>query len=171
MLWDELLQMLAKSSPFFLEVFLERAVAHNAEFTSSEDDTDRSSPAEWAIFRWILHVLNSPEWSETREKTPLDLKCVVLRECALYPNAQWSLDLAEEILEDADKHIRSTWSQLMDVSALDEEQGEEGHAEQEASLTSNPNADALMEDASSDCGGWRQGVQPWKPVPLGVVQT
>lgn len=171
MLWDELLQMLARQSHLFFELFLECAVSHNARFTTSDDDTDKTSPTKWAIYRWILHLLDSSEWSVTRDQSSLDLECIVLRECALYPNNQWSLDLAEEILDDADKQVQSTWSKVVEASALDDEESEGSQAKQGAPEAAGAVADVVMEDTSLDYGGWRQGIQPLKSVPLGMVEN
>ena len=139
--------MLAAGSSLFIEAFLERAIAHNAKLTTADEDRDRVDPTKWAIYRWIMHVLDSDSWLEMRGESPVLFEILALRECILHPNTQWSHELAEEILEDAEMDVRATWKSLVEASALlsdhDAEAG--GEATKETKRTD----DVKMEDVPS----------------------
>lgn len=168
MLWDELLLMLASGSSMFLEAFFERAVAYNAELTSAIEDQDRADPTKWAMYRWIMHLLESDNWLELRGDSPVLFETLALRECVLHPNTQWSQKLAEEILEDAEMDVQATWKSLVVASGLsgDEDAGTKGEEPGEKRQTD----DVDMEDVSSKHGGWRRETGAWELVPIGTVR-
>ncbi|KAI5200731.1 Las1-domain-containing protein [Aureobasidium subglaciale] len=163
LIWDELLIMLAAGSSLFLEAFFERAIAHNAKLTTTNEDQDRADPTKWAIYRWIMHVLDSDSWLEARGDSPVLFEILALRECILHPNAQWSHKLAAEILEDAEVDVQSTWKSLVKASALYVDDEEE--ATKETEKTDN----VEMEDVRSEHGRWRRETGVWECVPIGTV--
>jgi ribosomal biogenesis protein LAS1 len=159
--------MLASGSPLFIEAFLERAIAHNARLTTTDEDRDRSDPTKWAIYRWIMHVLDSDKWLEMRGESPVLFEILALRECILHPNTQWSQELAEEILEDAEMDVRTTWKSLVEASALQSDYDAE--AGEAAAKETKKTDDVRMEDVPSEQGGWRRETGVWEPVPIGIV--
>lgn len=167
LVWDEFLIMLASGSSLFIEAFFERAIAHNARLTTTDEDRDRADPTKWAIYRWIMHVLDSDAWLEMRGESPVLFETLALRECILHPNTQWSHELAEEILEDAEMDVRTTWKSLVKASALvsDHDADSEEDTQKETKRTD----DVKMEDVPSEHGGWRRETGAWGCVPIGTV--
>ncbi|THW14121.1 Las1-domain-containing protein [Aureobasidium pullulans] len=166
LIWDELLIMLASGSSQFTEAFFERAIAHNAKLTTTNEDRDRADPTKWAMYRWIMHVLDSDAWLEMRGESPILYETLALRECVLHPNTQWSHELAEEILEDAEMDVQTTWKSLIKASALPD--GHSIDVEEEASKETKKTDDVKMEDVPSE-QGWRRETGAWECVPIGTV--
>jgi ribosomal biogenesis protein LAS1 len=167
LIWDDLLIMLASGSALFIEAFFERAIAHNARLTTTDEDRDRADPTKWAIYRWIMHVLDSEKWLEMRGESPVLFEILALRECILHPNTQWSQELAEEILEDAEMDVRTTWKSLVEASALQSDHDTE--AEEGATKETKRTDDVKMEDVPLEQGGWRRETGVWEAVPIGIV--
>ncbi|KAH0007746.1 Las1-domain-containing protein, partial [Aureobasidium melanogenum] len=169
LIWDELLIMLASGSSLFVEAFFERAIAHNAKMKTTDEDRDRADPTKWAIYRWIMHLLDSDSWLEMRGESPELFEILALRECILHPNTQWSHELAEEILEDAEMDVQTTWKSLVEASALVGDHDED--AEEGATKETRRTDDVEMEDVPSEQGGWRRETGVWESVPIGTVST
>jgi ribosomal biogenesis protein LAS1 len=167
LIWDDLLIMLASGSSLFIEAFLERAISHNARLTTTDEDQDRADPTKWAIYRWIMHVLDSESWLEMRGESPVLFEILALRECILNPNTQWSHELAKEILEDAEMDVRATWKSLVEASALLGDHDAE--AEEAATKETKRTGDVEMEDVPSGQGGWRRETGAWESLPIGIV--
>lgn len=166
MLWDELLLMLASGTSLFIEAFFECAIAFNAQLTTTDTDQDRVNPTKWAMYRWIMHLLDSDSWLEMRGESPILFEILALRECVLHPNAQWSHELAEEILESAEMDVQETWKSLVEASGLTNDRAES--AEDDTS-ESRQTHDVDMEDVPSNHRGWRRETGAWKPMPIGTV--
>ncbi|KAG9807371.1 hypothetical protein KCU98_g19628, partial [Aureobasidium melanogenum] len=94
---------------------------------------------------------------------------LALRECILHPNTQWSHELAEEILEDAEMDVQTTWKSLVEASALVGDHDED--AEEGATKETKRTDDVEMEDVPSEQGGWRRETGVWESVPIGTVST
>lgn len=169
MIWDELLIMLASGSSLFIEAFFERAIAHNARMKTTDEDRDRADPTKWAIYRWIMHLLDSDSWLEMRGESPELFEILALRECILHPNTQWSHELAEEILDDAEMDVQTTWKSLVEASALVGDH--EVDAEEGATKETKRTDDVEMEDVPSEQGGWRRETGVWEGVPIGTVSN
>jgi len=102
-----------------------------------------------------------------RGESPVLFEIMALRECILHPNAQWSQELAEEILEDAEVDVRSTWKSLVEASALQNDQDMD--VSEGATKEMKKTDDVKMEDVPSEQGGWRRETGAWEAVPIGIV--
>lgn len=177
MLWDELLMQLARESSLFMELFLEQAIAHNAAFTSTDSDRDASDPAKWSVYLWLTHMLYSDEWESVRAQSAEDWASLIIRECSLYPNDQWSRDLVEEINDrldegedDDDSEVRQSSINDVEVSLPENNDAcPNANVNQETSRDSEELLDDDMEDTALDGRGWRQEAGLWKSLPIGVV--
>lgn len=112
-----------------------------------------------------MHIVYSDEWQEARGQGEADWESAILRECSLYPNVQWSSDLADEILEEANDDVRQLWGRT--ARAMSPQDGESEGAAAVAVVASV----IEMEDAPLNQGGWRQETAPWKSMPIGVVKN
>jgi ribosomal biogenesis protein LAS1 len=117
-----------------------------------------------------MHVLESDNWLEMRGESPVLFEIMVLRECCLHPNTQWSHELAEEVLEDAEVDVQTTWKSLVQASALLSDD-QDGHVEGEVVKHAQETGDVHMEDVRSEHGGWRRETGVWEGVPIGTVST
>lgn len=144
-----------------MEVFFEKAIAHNAAFTSTDSDTDASDPAKGAVYRWMMHILYSDEWEDFRTQSSENWESAVVRECTLYPDEQWSRNLTEEIEE----------NQAGDDDGDTDEADEADEAGDESMLEAEASSEVDMEDATPSHGGWRRETGPWKSLAIGVVES
>ncbi|KAL1302890.1 hypothetical protein AAFC00_003217 [Neodothiora populina] len=161
LLWDELLLELRLSSETFMEVFLERAVSYIAAFTNFDDDDDRSDPGKWTIYRWVMHILYSERWVQSRASTAADWESLTLLECSLYPGVKWVQNLTsdvEEAAKAAKDDVTSPASGSLDDASSSKTSTRDGKK------MNSDFADAPAQKRRR----WRQD-DLWEPIPIGVV--
>lgn len=110
-----------------------------------------------------MHIMYSDVWKKARGQGEADWEGAILRECSLYPNVQWSLNLADEILEAASDDVRQMWGKSGRASSPRDGENEDVFAD------AGVGSEVEMEDATVHQGGWRQEAGPWKALPIGVV--
>ena len=135
-------------------MFVEKAVAHIAAFTTTDSDQDGSDPTKWAVYRWLMHMLYSTGWEEARKGNTAEWEIVAMQECSLYPSSQWSQKVADELQRDVKQ----------DDDDREVDDGDDIVVEDVGSATT-------VEVSAAKRKGWRLAAEPWKPLPIGVVEV
>jgi ribosomal biogenesis protein LAS1 len=173
MIWDPALLAFCQSTLSVPMLVAQMMGCMNAATTSRAMVSIDMDPVAEGMYKWTLHLLQSPEWQQLRAQSGGNLLEDTLVQCFSEPT-YWNLKVAEAILNDETVANRAQWLAVLEAAMDDaegapvEESGDTMDVDVDDIEEGRPASDAVhVKVGKEKIRGPQKVLGMWTPRPIG----